>query len=200
MRYILVLGALLASSWLLSAAPAQARHASVNVVVEPVAALETSNEAVAAVSYEAVATVTSLSDGTPIPGAHLTLTTLAEFGGERGFVVLARAVTDMDGAAILRFEARLAGERELRLEYRLHEAEQPEITSVTLQFDPIDEQLYSSGGGFGIFQSEWIIIGVVSTIWVVLFLIALGVADIARAGTVVSPEDLDAEGGEKAQA
>ena len=60
-----------------------------------------------------------------------------------------------------------------------------------------DEQQFRSQGGIRIFGHEWLLIGVVSTVWFILFLVALGITDIARYGDgLAEPKPMPDEGEE----
>lgn len=174
MRFTFLLGVLLATSWLLAAAPVQAEDSEIEFTIAGPGEVGT--------LIEAVVTVKSSADGAPVPGATVALTMLAEFGGQRSFVILARSVTGPEGVATLRFEPRITGEHELRAEILLPGETKPLIATATVTIAQSDEQQFRAKGGIRIFGHEWIIIGVVSAIWFVLFLVALGITDIARAG------------------
>jgi hypothetical protein len=156
------------------ATPARANHGGIQLSVP--------GSATIGAPLELMAQIMSTEDGTPIVGASVTVEYLAEFGGERSFVVLGRGITDEEGVANLRIEPRVAGEHELRVFYSLPGEDTAAVESITVNVSDSDIQQYRSESGIHIFGHEWILISVVGTVWLVLLAVALGIADIARNG------------------
>lgn len=148
---------------------------------EAASTLSFQGEAVVGQPFEVIATVHA-AGGAPIPGAEVTLTYLATFAGDQGFVTIAMATTDEDGAATLRFEPRVAGEYSLRAAFTVGGQPVEGVATATLPVSASGEQLYQSHPGIRVFAQEWILGAVVGAVWLALFAIALGIADIARSG------------------
>jgi hypothetical protein len=158
------------------ATPARANHGSIQLSVPGSASI--------GAPLELNARILSAEDGTAIAGVSVKVEYLAEFAGERSFVVLGRAITDEEGVADLQFEPRVAGEHELRVSYSLPGEDGTIVESMTVTVSDSDIQQYTAESGIHIFGHEWILISVVATVWLVLLAVALGIADIARNGGV----------------
>jgi len=128
------------------------------------------------------AVLRSAGDDLPVAGATVTFYVTASFDGANGLVELGKAVTGQDGVAVLSYVPRSAGEHEIRVEYLTPGATEPEVATWSHPASGAD-QLYRSTAGIHVpGLNVWVIIAVVSTVWLILFSVALRVIAIARAG------------------
>ena len=132
---------------------------------------------------EVRAALRSADGGLPLEGTSVTFYSDASFGGVDGEVVLGRAVTDESGVAALTYEPRSASEHQIRIEYLPPGESEPEEITQPLTVAEGGSQLYRSSAGVHIpGLNVWLLIAVVSTVWVILLSVALRVIAIARAG------------------
>jgi len=175
MRITAAIGAALAALAISGIVPAYADHGvstlSVNVS-QPTAG---DTMAIAA----AVSTVT----GEPVTGADVTYYYLAKFGGSSGFVPIGHAVTDERGLATLNFTPRAAGDVQLRATVTVDGEEEVGVATTDISISSTTEQLYEEAASIELFGHEWILVGVLGAVWTVLFLVVLGIADIATGFT-----------------
>ncbi|MEE8347908.1 MAG: hypothetical protein V3S20_11220, partial [Dehalococcoidia bacterium] len=112
--------------------------------------------------------------GSSLEGISVAFYTDASFGGVTGEVELGRAVTDEDGVAALTFEPRSASEHQIRIEYLLPGESEPEEVTQSIFVIDGGTQLYRSSAGVDIpGLNVWLIIAVVSTVWLILLSVAL---------------------------
>jgi hypothetical protein len=125
--------------------------------------------------------------GAPLANTQVTVYTEASFADVAGEIELGRAVTDESGVAVLDFEPRLAGERELRIEYLVPGESEAEVATTTLSVAS-GTQLHQSTSGVQIpGLNVWLIIALVAGVWSVLFSVGLRVLNVARAATNGEP-------------
>lgn len=122
------------------------------------------------------------ADGAPLQGTAVTFYLHAVFGGVTGEAEIGRAVTDESGVATLTYKPRLTGHHEIRIEYLAPGESEPEVA--TTAFDATgDVQLYRSSPGVTVpGLSVGLLMAVLTTVWTILFGIALRLVAIARAG------------------
>jgi len=121
-------------------------------------------------------------DGAPLRGTTVVFYLHAVFAGVTGQAEIGRAVTDEMGVATLAYRPRLAGHHELRMEYVTPGETKAEV--VTTAFDVTGgEQLYRSAPGIDVpGLNVGLLMAVVTTVWSILFGVALLIVAIARAG------------------
>jgi len=122
--------------------------------------------------------------GEAIAGATVTFYMDGSFGGIDGEVILGQAITDENGIAALNYQPRAAGEHQLRVEYLTPGASEPEETTWSHTVTGATEQLYRSSAGVQIpGLNVWLLIAVVTAVWVILLSVAVRVIAIANAPT-----------------
>lgn len=131
----------------------------------------------------ALSSFVSWEDGEPVAGAEVIYSYLAGFGGSSSFVVIGRAVTDQQGVAVFDFRPKAAGDIRVRAEVTLNGEDETTVSTTTIPVAASTERLYEERGGIHIFGHEWILVVVLTSVWFVLFLVALGIADIATGFT-----------------
>lgn len=130
-------------------------------------------------------TLRSEDGGAPIADAAVTFYTDASFAGVSGQVELARVVTDEAGIAVFEYEPRTASVHELRAEYLISGESEPEVVTTSVSVAGAS-QLYQSAAGIQIpGLNVWLIIAIVSSVWFLLFSVAVRVFAIASAGPPV---------------
>ena len=132
----------------------------------------------------------AVDGGAAVAGATVTFYMDGSFGGVDGEVILGQAVTDENGAAVLNYRPRSAGEHQLRVEYLSPGASEPEeaMWSHTVT-GGATQQLYRSTAGVQIPGiNVWLLIALTAVVWTILLSVALRVVAIARAGVDVSGE------------
>ena len=140
-------------------------------------------------AVEISATLRSADDGLPLVDTPVVFSTRGSFGGVSGDIQLGRAVTDERGVATLRYQPRLAGDREIRVEYMAPGESEPQVASATISVTGAP-QLHRSVSGVQIpVLNSWLIIGVMTTVWSILFFVALRTIAIASAGSETWPKD-----------
>ena len=138
---------------------------------------------------EVSATLQSTDDGRPLADTPVIFYTRGSIGGVTSDVELGRAVTDGEGIATLSYQARAAGEREIRVEYLAPGESEPQFASATISVTGAP-QLHRSVSGVQIpVLNSWLIIGVMTTVWSILFFVALRTIAIAGAGSETWPKD-----------
>ncbi|MFQ5382096.1 MAG: hypothetical protein ACE5EF_10830, partial [Dehalococcoidia bacterium] len=175
MRITAALGAALAAIAISGIVPAYADHGVSTLSVD--VSQPTAGDPIAVAA--AVSTVT----GEPVTGADVTYYYLAQFGGTRGFVPLGHAVTDERGVATLNFTPRATGEIQLRATVAVDGEDDVGVATTDINISPTTEQLYKEAASIELFGHEWILVGVLGAVWTVLFLVVLGIADIATGFT-----------------
>lgn len=122
------------------------------------------------------------ADGAPLQGTTVTFYLHASFAGVAGETEIGRAVTDENGVATLAYRPRLAGHHELRMEYVAPAGGEVEV--VTTAFDVTGgAQLHRSAAGIDIPGiNVGLLMAVLTTVWSILFWVALRLVAIARAG------------------
>jgi hypothetical protein len=127
------------------------------------------------------ATLRSADDGLPVAGAAVTFYTHASFDGVSSKVELGKAVSGKDGVAILNYQPRTSGEHEILVEYLTPGSAEPEVATWSHVAADGGSQMYWSTAGMNVpGLNVWLIIGVVSTVWLILVSVALRVIAIAR--------------------
>lgn len=127
-------------------------------------------------------TVHSTADGSPVADAPVTFYTKESFGDVTGDVVLGTAVTDENGVALLSYEPRVAGDQEIRAAYVAEEGAQPVEATAVMTVAGSASQLSHSTAGVRIpGLNVWLLMAVVSAVWMVLLSVAARVVAIARA-------------------
>jgi hypothetical protein len=128
------------------------------------------------------ATLRSADDGLPVAGAVVTFYTHASFDGVGSTVELGKAVSGKDGVAVLNYQPRTSGEHEIVVEYLTEGATEPEVATWSHVAAGDGSQMYRSTAGMDVpGLNVWLIIGVVSTVWLILFSVGVRVIAIARA-------------------
>ena len=122
------------------------------------------------------------ADGGPLRGTSVTFYLHASFAGVTGEAEIGRAVTDESGVATLTYKPRLAGHHEIRIEYLA--PGESEVEVATTAFDATgDVQLYRPAPGVSVpGLNVGLLMAVLTTVWTILFGIALRLVAIARAG------------------
>lgn len=122
------------------------------------------------------------ADGAPLRGTTVTFYLHASFAGVTGEAEIGRAVTDETGVATLAYRPRLAGHHEIRMEYVAPGSDEVEVA--TTAFDATgSKQLYRSAPGITVpGLNVGLLMAVVTTVWTILFGVALLLVAIARAG------------------
>jgi hypothetical protein len=132
---------------------------------------------------EVRAALRSVDGGLPLEGISVAFYTDASFGGVTGEVEIGQAVTDENGVAVLTYEPRVASQQEIRIEYLPPGESEPAMATTAISVIDGGTQLYRSSAGVDIpGLNVWLIIAVVSTVWLILLSVALRVVAIARAG------------------
>lgn len=166
---VLVLGALAVAQ----AGPALASHVLVRTTVP--SDLTVGEMARIPVALQA-------ADSAPLPGVTVVFYLHAVFAGVAGEVEIGRAVTDAAGVATLAYRPRLAGHHELRVEYIAPDESEVEVVSTVFDVSG-GEQLYRPAPGLDVpGLNVGLLIAVLSTVWSILFWVALRLVAIARAG------------------
>ncbi|MBE0608454.1 MAG: hypothetical protein IH609_03685 [Dehalococcoidia bacterium] len=128
------------------------------------------------------ATLRSADDDLPIAGAAVTFYTHASFDGVSSKVELGKAVSGKDGVAVLDYQPRTSGEHELVVEYLTPGSSEPEVATWSHVAAGGGSQMYRSTAGMDVpGLNVWLIIAVVSTVWLILLSVAVRVIAIARA-------------------
>ncbi len=122
------------------------------------------------------------ADGAPLEGTTVTFYLHAVFAGVAGEAEIGRAVTDENGVATLAYRPRLAGHHELRMEYAT--PGETEVEVISTAFDVTGgAQLHRSAAGIDIPGiNVGLLMAVLTTVWSILFWVALRLVAIARAG------------------
>ena len=120
--------------------------------------------------------------GLPRPGTAVVFYQHASFAGVSGDVVVGRGVTDGDGVATLTYRPRLAGHHEIRVEYLSPGEGEPELATTAIDVAG-DAQLYRSPAGIEVpGLNVGLLMAVLTTVWSILFGVAVLLVAIARAG------------------
>jgi hypothetical protein len=171
---IIVIPVALAAAVIALAGTAAATHVSAVITVP--------NEVTVGQPTEVRASLQAADGGAPVAGTPVTFFMDASFGGVSGDVELGRAVTDETGVASLTYEPRVGAEHQIRIEYMLPGEEEPEALTRPVSVIDGGSQLHRSTAGVDIpGLSVWLLIALVSTIWLILLSVALRVIAIARA-------------------
>ena len=134
------------------------------------------------------------ADGAPVAGTTVTFYLHASFAGVTGEAEIGRAVTDDTGLAALTYKPRLAGHHEIRMEYLAPGDD--EIQVATTAFEATgDVQLYRTEPSVSVPGLDvGLLMAVVSTVWMILFGVALLLVAIARAGKPGDALSLESRG------
>lgn len=128
------------------------------------------------------ATLRSADDDLPIAGAAVTFYTHASFDGVSSKVELGKAVSGKDGVALLNYQPRTSGEHEIVVEYLTPGSTEPEVATWSHVAADGGSQMYRSTAGMDVpGLNVWLIIAVVSTVWLILLSVGVRVIAIARA-------------------
>ena len=122
------------------------------------------------------------ADGAPLRGVTVTFYLHASIAGVTGEAEIGRAVTDETGVATLAYRPPLAGQHELRMEFVTPDDGEMEV--FTTAFDVTGgQQLYRSAAGLDVpGLNVGLLMAVLTTVWSILFWVALRLVAIARAG------------------
>lgn len=120
--------------------------------------------------------------GQPVPGTAVVFYQHASFAGVSGEIVVGRGVTDGDGVATLTYRPRQAGHHEIRVEYLSPGEGEPELATTTIDVAGA-AQLYRSSPGIEVpGLNVGLLMAVLTTVWSILFGVAVLLISIARAG------------------
>lgn len=120
--------------------------------------------------------------GQPVPGTAVVFYQHASFAGVSGEIVVGRGVTDGDGVATLTYRPRQAGHHEIRVEYLSPGEGEPELASTTIDVAG-SAQLYRSPPGIEVpGLNVGLLMAILTTVWSILFGVAVLLISIARAG------------------
>lgn len=126
--------------------------------------------------------VTLLSANQPVANTLVTVYTDASFGGVTGEVEIGTITTNDSGTAAFEYEPRRNSAHELRFEFLAPGETEPTVATTTVSVAGT-AQLYLSTSGIQIpGLNVWLIIGIISAVWFLLFSVAVRVLLIARAG------------------
>lgn len=170
-----VLAVVLAAALLALTGSAGASHIVANLKMSP-------QQAVVGQPADIQVTLRSEATGTPLVGIPVTFYMKDEFAGVQGKVLLGTTKTNAKGLADLNFEPRVAGAHQVTAEYATPGEAQPETSSISMSIAGSTTQLYRSTAGVSIpGLSVWVLIAVVSVVWIILLSVALRIFLIARA-------------------
>lgn len=146
------------------------------------------HSALAGDQVEVLATVTANPDETTA-GITIIASYFTEFGGVKGWIELARGVTDENGEVELGFEHRSFGTIELRVEQLDADGKSVAAVTVYIEDAPRGPQLYTSAVGISI---PWLnasaVLFVVAGVWVLMSYVAF---QLYRIGQEEQPNALD---------
>jgi hypothetical protein len=158
-----------------TAATAHASHLNVRVV-EPTPAIAGQASALAAI-------VTSADTGQAVAGVDVTFFAHGSFGKISGDMEIGRAVTDSDGVATISYTPRESGTHDIRVGYAPVSGGTAEQTTGSIAVEGSPDQLYVQTAGIQVpGLNSWLIIGLLTVVWGILFFVAVAVIRIARAG------------------
>ena len=158
-----------------SAATAHASHVNVEVI-EPASAI-------VGQPSELNAALTSADTGQPIAGLSVTFFAHASFSGVEGYMEIGRAVTNNEGVAAISYVPRESGPHDIRVDYAPSAGGTAEQATAAVSVDGSAGQLYVQKAGIQVpGLNSWLIIGLLSVVWGILFFVAVAVIRIARAG------------------
>ncbi len=158
-----------------SAATAHASHVKVEVI-EPASAI-------AGQPSELSAALTSADTGQPVVGLTVTFFAHASFSGVEGYMEIGRAVTNNEGVAAISYAPRESGPHDIRMDYVPSAGGTVEQATAAVSVDGSAGQLYVQKAGIQVpGLNSWLIIGLLSVVWGILFFVAVAVIRIARAG------------------
>jgi len=157
-----------------AAAPAHASHVQVKVV-EP-------TPAIAGQASELDAALTSADTGQPVAGVSVTFLAHGSFDDVSGYMEIGRAVTNSQGIAAVSYAPREAGTHDIRIEYALPAGGTTEDTTASIAVAGSGDQLFVQTAGIQVpGLNSWLIIGLLSVVWGILFFVAITVVRIAHA-------------------
>ena len=158
-----------------TAATAHASHFNIRVA-EP-------TPAIAGQASELDATVTSVDTGQAVAGVNVTFFAHASFGKTSGYMEIGRGVTNSQGIATISYVPRESGAHDIRVDYALASGGTTEQTTTSVAVDGSADQLYVQTAGIQVpGLNSWLIIGLLTVVWGILFGVATTVVRIARAG------------------
>lgn len=161
-----------------SAATAHASHLNARVSAP--------TPAIAGQASELDAMVTSADTGQAVAGVDVTFFAHGSFADVSGYMEIGRAVTNSDGVATITYTPRESGTHDIRVDYAPAPGETTEQTTTSIAVDGSAGQLYVQTAGVQVpGLNSWLIIGLLSVVWGILFFVAVAVIRIARAGDVV---------------
>ena len=128
------------------------------------------------------------ADGAPLAHTPVSFYLDATFAGVSGKVEVGNAVTDSAGLATLAYRPRVAGHHDIRVEYFLPNEPQPEIATISVEVSG-ETQLYVADPGLSIpGLNVGLLMAILTTVWSILFGVAVVLIRIARAGGEPSRE------------
>lgn len=158
-----------------TATTAHASHLNVRVAA-PTLAIAGQTSALEAV-------VTSGDTGQAVAGVDVTFFAHGSFGKISGYMEIGRAVTGSDGVATISYTPRESGAHDIRVDYAPVSGATMEQITTSIAVDGSADQLYVQTAGIQVpGLNSWLIIGLLSVVWGILFFVAVAVIRIARAG------------------
>lgn len=155
------------------AAPAGASHVTVRIGVPGMLEVGT---------VASIPVALSEADGAPLANTPVSFYLDATFAGVSGEVEVGTAVTDSAGLATLAYRPRVAGHHDIRVEYFLPNEAEPEIATISVDVAGA-AQLYVADPGLSIpGLNVGLLMAILTTVWTILFGIAVVLIRIARAG------------------
>lgn len=122
-------------------------------------------------------------DGAPLEGAEVEMTYQASIAGESGRVVLATAVTDATGTALLTYQQRADDNGEMQVVYLGPDNDPVKPYTFTIAVEASGEQLYQPQTGVRIpFVNGTLVIAVISGVWLLIALAAIYLVRVGMAG------------------
>jgi hypothetical protein len=129
------------------------------------------------------AIVTSGDTGQAVAGVDVTFFAHGSFGKISGYMEIGRAMTDSDGVATISYTPRESGPHDIRVDYAPVSGATMEQITTSIAVDGSADQLYVQTAGIQVpGLNSWLIIGLLSVVWGILFFVAVAVIRIARAG------------------
>lgn len=158
-----------------AAATAHASHLNARVAAP--------TPAIAGQASELDAMVTSADTAQAVSGVAVTFFAHGSFADVSGYMEIGRAVTNSQGVAMISYIPRESGTHDIRVDYALASGATTEQTTTSIEVEGSADQLYVQTAGIQVpGLNSWLIIGLLSVVWGILFFVAVTVIRIARAG------------------